>query len=53
MHFFAYKDGRLFCEDAALEDIADRFGTPVYVYSATTLERHYKVFEGTHIRSTD
>ena len=45
MHFFVYKDGRLFCEDAALEDIADRFGTPVYVYSATTLERHYKVFE--------
>lgn len=45
MHHFVYKDGRLFCEDTALEDIADRFGTPVYVYSATTLERHYKVFE--------
>ena len=45
MHFFVYKDGRLFCEDVALEDIANRFGTPVYVYSSNTLERHYKVFE--------
>ncbi|MET0545330.1 MAG: alanine racemase, partial [Caulobacterales bacterium] len=45
MHHFAYKNGRLHCEGVALDDIAARFGTPVYVYSSQTLERHYTVFE--------
>ena len=50
MHHFHYRDGRLFCEDVALDDIADAVGTPTYVYSTATLERHYNVlanaFEG-------
>lgn len=45
MHYFAYKNGRLHCEGVALDDIAERFGTPVYVYSSQTLERHYLIFE--------
>lgn len=44
MHHFDYRDGRLFAEDVALDTIADAVGTPVYVYSTATLERHYRVF---------
>ena len=33
----------LFCEDVALTEIAEAVGTPVYVYSSATLERHYVV----------
>ncbi len=36
--------GELFCEDVALSRIADEVGTPVYVYSSATLERHYSQF---------
>ena len=50
MHHFDYRNGRLFCEDVPLDAIADAVGTPCYVYSTATLERHYKVladaFEG-------
>jgi len=42
MDFFAYKDGSLWCEDVPVADIADAVGTPVYVYSAATLLRHYR-----------
>jgi diaminopimelate decarboxylase len=34
----------LFCEDVPLADIAAAVGTPVYVYSTATLERHFQVF---------
>jgi len=44
MNHFHYRTGALHCEDAALEDIADNVGTPAYVYSTATLERHYRVF---------
>ena len=43
MHHFSYKNGRLHCEDVALDTIADDVGTPVYVYSAATLRRHARV----------
>ncbi|MCX7856594.1 MAG: diaminopimelate decarboxylase [Deltaproteobacteria bacterium] len=45
MHFFTYKQNELYCEDVPLKDISERFGTPVYVYSAKTLKRHYAVFD--------
>ncbi len=45
MHHFSYRDGRLFAEDVSLTAIADAVGTPVYVYSAATIERHYRLFE--------
>jgi diaminopimelate decarboxylase len=41
MHFFHYREGRLYCEDVDLERTADKFGTPLYVYSAGTILDHY------------
>ena len=41
MHFFRYRDHKLHCEDVDLERVADRVGTPTYVYSATTILDHY------------
>ena len=34
MDHFNYRSGELFAENVAVEDIARRFGTPAYVYSA-------------------
>ena len=51
MDYFRYHNGRLRAEDVDLGEIADRFGTPCYVYSRATLERHWQVFDkalGTH-----
>jgi diaminopimelate decarboxylase len=44
MDHFQYRDGSLHAEDTPLADIAERFGTPCYVYSAATIRRHYEVF---------
>src|SRR5579875_2606263 len=45
MHHFTYRDHQLYAEDVAVKDIAARVGTPVYVYSAATLRRHFRVFD--------
>ncbi|WP_262693853.1 diaminopimelate decarboxylase [Kordiimonas aquimaris] len=44
MDHFSYKNGQMYAEDVALQDIASAVGTPVYVYSTATLVRHYTVF---------
>ncbi|NVK19023.1 MAG: diaminopimelate decarboxylase [Methylocystaceae bacterium] len=44
MDHFQYKNGELYAEDVALTKIAEEVGTPFYVYSQATLERHYQVF---------
>lgn len=44
MNHFHYVDGVLQCEDVPLARVADTVGTPAYVYSTATLERHYRVF---------
>lgn len=44
MDHFAYTDGVLNAEQVPLTRIADAVGTPVYVYSRATLERHAQVF---------
>ena len=44
MNHFEYRDGELACEDLDLRAIAEAVGTPVYVYSSATLERHFTVF---------
>lgn len=44
MDYFNYRDHQLFAEDLPLSDIARQYGTPCYVYSRATLERHYKAF---------
>jgi diaminopimelate decarboxylase len=41
VHFFHYRGGRLYCEDVDLARMADKFGTPLYVYSAGTILDHY------------
>ncbi len=45
MNHFDYRGGALCCEDVPLAEIANAVGTPVYVYSTATLERHFKVFK--------
>jgi diaminopimelate decarboxylase len=51
MNYFKFQDNRLFAEDVAVDDLATRLGTPLYIYSARTLRRHYRVlseaFKGT------
>jgi len=42
MNYFAYRNDRLFAEDVAVSDIAAQVGTPVYIYSARTLRRHFR-----------
>ena len=45
MDFFEYRDGELFAENVRVADIAQRYGTPCYIYSRATLERHYRAFD--------
>ena len=40
MDYFNHENGEAFCEGVKLEDIAEKVGTPVYVYSKATLHRH-------------
>lgn len=42
---FNYKDDSLFCEDVAISTLAETYGTPLYVYSRATLERHWHAFD--------
>ncbi|MES2699819.1 MAG: diaminopimelate decarboxylase [Pseudomonadota bacterium] len=44
MDHFEIRNGELHAEDVPLSRIADEFGTPVYIYSRATLERHARVF---------
>jgi diaminopimelate decarboxylase len=41
MHLFRYRNGDLYCEDVDLARVAEKFGTPTYVYSAGTILDHY------------
>ncbi|AQS49332.1 diaminopimelate decarboxylase [Thioclava nitratireducens] len=45
MDHFLYRDGVLHAEDVPIPEIAAAVGTPFYVYSTATLERHFKLFE--------
>ena len=45
MDHFNYKDDALFCEEVAINQLADIYGTPLYVYSRATLERHWHAFD--------
>ena len=45
MDHFNYRNGELYAEDVAVADIAERFGTPAYIYSRATLERHYRAYD--------
>ncbi len=41
MHEFKYQNSHLYCEGVRVEDLAERYGTPLYVYSYHTLISHY------------
>ncbi len=45
MHFFQYKNKELYAEEVPVQKIAQEVGTPVYIYSHSTLERHFRVFD--------
>jgi diaminopimelate decarboxylase len=45
MHFFEYKDQQLYCEGIPIQQIAEKVGTPFYLYSYHTLLRHFNVFD--------
>ncbi len=45
MDHFYYHDGQLCAEAVPLADIAARHGTPTFVYSRATLERHWRAFD--------
>jgi diaminopimelate decarboxylase len=45
MDFFSYRDNRLHAEDVDLGELAGQTGTPCYIYSRATLERHWRVFD--------
>ncbi|MDE1312748.1 diaminopimelate decarboxylase [Vibrio aestuarianus] len=46
MDYFNYQDdGQLWAENVSLSHLAEQFGTPLYVYSRATLERHWHAFE--------
>ncbi|MCX4027408.1 diaminopimelate decarboxylase [Endozoicomonas sp. SM1973] len=44
MDHFLYRDGELFAEDVPVTELAKQYGTPCYVYSRATLERHYTAY---------
>lgn len=44
MDHFNYKNQQLFAEDVAVADIVAQYGTPAYIYSRSTLERHWHAF---------
>lgn len=46
MDHFNYRNGTLYAEGVAMQDIAVAHGTPCYVYSRATLERHWRAFDG-------
>ena len=45
MHHFDYTDNELFCEAVPVSAIAEKVGTPFYLYSHATLTRHFSIFE--------
>ena len=45
MDYFNYRQQQLFAEDVAVEAIAAQYGSPCYIYSRATLERHWRAFD--------
>ena len=45
MDFFQYKNEQLYVEDLPVKQLTEEFGTPLYIYSRATLERHWHAFD--------
>ncbi|MBV9044930.1 MAG: diaminopimelate decarboxylase [Alphaproteobacteria bacterium] len=52
MNHFQYINGELNAEDVGLNELAEKVGTPFYVYSTATLKRHYSVFADSFPKGT-
>ena len=45
MDYFNYRNNELFAEDVAVKDIIKQQGSPCYIYSRATIERHWQAFD--------
>jgi diaminopimelate decarboxylase len=45
VNYFNYRGSELYCEDVSLKELANEFGTPLYVYSGRTILRHFHAFD--------
>jgi len=45
MDYFNYHDNALYAEDVAISEIVEQYGSPCYIYSKATLERHWHAFD--------
>jgi diaminopimelate decarboxylase len=45
MNYFNFRDNQLYAEDVPVAALAERHGTPLYIYSARTLRRHFRVMD--------
>ncbi len=45
MEHFSYRSGQLYCENVAVQKLAEEHGTPLYVYSRATLEERYQALK--------
>jgi diaminopimelate decarboxylase len=44
MHFFKYRTGELYAESVPVKRLAEQYGTPLYIYSYSTLTRHFRAY---------
>jgi diaminopimelate decarboxylase len=49
VHHFQYRGNELYAEEVAVRDIVAKVGSPVYIYSHATLERHFKAMDGAFV----
>jgi diaminopimelate decarboxylase len=45
MHHFQFQNNELFCEDIPIRSLVEEWGTPLYIYSYSTLSRHFRTFD--------
>ena len=45
MHHFQHKSDELYAEDVPVRELAREYGTPLYIYSAATLRRHFRAYD--------
>jgi len=45
MHFFQYRGNELYAEDVPVRLLAEKYGTPLYIYSCNTVVRHFKAYD--------
>jgi len=45
MHLFKYRSGELYAENVSVKKLAERYGTPLYIYSYGTLLRHFNAYD--------